>query len=126
MMLNRNNIYITQIAISLTCSNLSLADTKKNEFFVLNYAFNIANFKPIIIKNCVKVGTVAEGITMISNIIKDLELFSQCTKHPDAVNYTCMNEKEKIITKVILMKNKSECLSTPITEIKKMKTLLNK
>lgn len=92
--------------------------------YLLVVAINIANLKPVVLKDCIQFKSVDDA--NVEDIVKEIEKVSYCEKSPDAKTWNCMNKNAGIVTKIALLKDKKECKSFPKEMATKLKTLMGR
>lgn len=93
--------------------------------YLLIFAFNVSTVEPVILKNCMSYKSVEEA--KVHKTIDDLKKAgAKCEQADDEItqSWTCMDDK--VVTKILFLKDKNECKEFPKKATDDIKKLMGK
>lgn len=90
--------------------------------YLLIFAFNVALLEPVIIKDCLPYKSPYDQ--GVHNSIMDLQKMSNCEKSPDSFSWTCIDQKNGIISKAVILRDIKECRDFPKKTTDALKKLM--
>lgn len=93
--------------------------------YILAFIMNVNNFEPVILKDCSKIElsqSKAEAQKQLS-AVRGLSL--KCEQIEDKISYACISTNQKLVGRIIVLKDFDECKAFAGKTSKDMKNLMN-